>query len=156
MSKKPQLTNANSEKWGKDVIAAGYTNIPNMLITHWPIFGLDSVDFHIITVISKHWWGTTKLAQISKNKLAKMLCLDPNTVRRRINKLEAGGFITQVTSRNGKLKNANIYLLDGLVKILQEHAPTELRKRELTKEIQEHPIRHKGKPAKLNLRVVAS
>jgi hypothetical protein len=139
--KKPEIggkqtsTQISRAKWGDTLIDAGYAITPTVLIKHFvPVTGLDSVDLHIVEFINTHWWGPIRPAYPSKAAIAEAIGLDPNTVRRRIQEMERRGLIKRVQRRSRTYNNTNIYLLDGLKKVLEPCAAKQIKDRKIKAE----------------------
>jgi len=134
MGTKPDETTApasslrvNQEKWGKDLMDAGYTVVPNIIIEKQHALGLQPVDFAIVMVLSMFWWRKDSPARPGKKRIATALHVDPRTVQRRLAKLEKLGLIRRQTRRNKTGDNdPNEYLFTGLLKRATDFAKEKL------------------------------
>lgn len=66
MKKNQTKTNDNGlksleNKWGKNVIAQGWTGVPNTLIERQQALGLSSLDVNILLILLKYWWDADSL-----------------------------------------------------------------------------------------------
>ena len=137
----------NQKKWGIDLIKAGWTLLPNIIFMRQRALGLDSMDINILMVLLSHWWTADNLPFPSKQKIADTIGCDPSTVRRRIQKLEAAGFVTRIQRRVEKDRNkTNQYDFSGLIKFATPYAQEELQAREAGREERAKRTKRKGRP----------
>lgn len=87
---------ANVKKWGKDVMDAGYTLVPNVLIERQRALGLDSVDLNILLVILSHWWTPDSRAFLAKETIGEAVGKSARTVQRRIVRMKADGILDTI------------------------------------------------------------
>lgn len=107
---------ANEKKWGKPLMEAGWSAIPNILIEKQAALGLDAVDLNIIIHLQSYWWTAEKHPHPSIGTIAKALNVTPRTVQRRIRRLEKGGLLTiEARQHASKGNNTNLYKFDGLI-----------------------------------------
>jgi DNA-binding Lrp family transcriptional regulator len=137
----------NQKKWGEPLMKAGWTLLPNTIFMRQRALGLDSVDVNILMVIISHWWRADNLPFPSKKKIADTIGIDPSTVRRRIQKLEAAGFIMRIQRRVEHDRNKpNQYDFSGLVACATPYAQEELQAREAEREERAKRAKRKGRP----------
>jgi DNA-binding MarR family transcriptional regulator len=126
------------QKWTKDVIAAGYTVLPSIILKRQKKLGLDPLDINILLHLVSYWWKGSDLPYPSKNSLAEAIGVDPSTIRRRIQRLEAASYIQRIERRTvAGGSRTNRYDLGGLIKAIQPLAKDELQaisKRQLEKQ----------------------
>jgi hypothetical protein len=105
------------ERWGKNLTAAGWTAIPNVIFERQAALGLDSMDICIILHLAGYWWKADTDPYPSKATLAQAIGCHPRTIQRRIAAMEKAGFIkrTVKTARHGG-HQSNYYSLEGLIK----------------------------------------
>lgn len=121
---------ANERKWGKPLIKAGWTLIPNQLLERQAALGLDSIDVNILLHIMRYWWEADRLPYPSKATLAKCIKVHPRTVQRRVAKLEAAGFIKRIRRDHPERgRQSNEYDFAGLIKQLVPMAEQYLAQR---------------------------
>ncbi|MHB8420696.1 MAG: helix-turn-helix domain-containing protein [Myxococcales bacterium] len=120
----------NEQKWGHELMAAGWTAIPSVILDRQRALGLDSVDLNILLQLAKHWWDAGNPPYPSKRSIAAAIGIDPRTVQRRIADLERGGLIKRRMRRNSTGGNkSNVYLFDGLIERTKPFAREELDRR---------------------------
>ena len=120
----------NEKKWGKPLMAAGWTCMPSTIILRQRALGLDSIDMNIILIIAAHWWTADNPAYPSKKLFAETLGVDVSTVRKRLANLEATGMIKRILRpQAGKRHETSLYRLDGLIKGATPFAEEELHLR---------------------------
>jgi predicted transcriptional regulator len=121
------------EKWGKSVIAAGYTVMPTVVLKYQQRLKLDALDVNLLMHLVSYWWHKDNLPHPGKTALALAVNVDPSTVRRRLKALEERGFIKRVARRSSnKGSQTNLYDLSGLIEALEPLAAEEheeIRKR---------------------------
>ncbi len=111
------------QKWSPELIEAGWTVLPAALIEHQRALGIDSLDINIILHLANRWWTADNRPMPSKNSIATAMNIDPSTVRRRIQKMEAAGFVRREQRRISQVgSKSNIYHLDGLINELKPFA----------------------------------
>jgi predicted transcriptional regulator len=144
---------ANERKWGKSLIKAGWTLIPNQLLERQAALGLDSIDLNILLHIMRHWWEADRLPFPSKATIAQCIKAHPRTVQRRIANLENSGFIKRVPRHHperGRLSNE--YDFAGLIGHLTPMAEQFLTQREQRQKEDKRRLTPSGRP---RLHVVA-
>lgn len=125
----------NERKWGKALIDAGWTAMPNIILKRQKQLGLDPLDLNIILHLMSYWWKAGELPYPSKKTLAKLMSVDESTIRRRIAKLEAGGLIKRIIRPvEGDRHKPNLYDFSGLIKEVTPFAEEELREIEAAKQ----------------------
>lgn len=143
---------ANELKWGKPLIKAGWTLIPNQLLERQAALGLDPIDVNILLHIMRHWWEADRLPFPSKATIAKCIKVHPRTVQRRLAKLEAAEFIKRVARHHPeKGRQSNAYDFAGLIKQLMPMAEQYLAQRERRQKENRDRLTPAGRP---RLRVV--
>lgn len=130
----------NEKKWGKPLIDAGWTLLPNMLIVHQKGIGLDAIDINILLHLISYWWKPAELPHPAKGSIAEAMSLDPRTVQRRIARMEADGLISRQQRRGpSRGTQTNIYEFSGLItaatRLAKDHL-AERAKKEAAKKIE--------------------
>ena len=126
---------ALEQKWSAAVIAAGYTVLPTIVLKRQKKLGLDSLDINIVMHLVSYWWKGGDFPFPSKRSLAAAIDVDPSTIRRRIKKLEAAGYINRVARKGANgISKTNRYDLSGLIDAIKPFAAEE---NELIKERQQ-------------------
>lgn len=107
----------NVKKWGRTLIDAGWTLVPNTFIEQQERLGLDALDFNILLHLMSYWWEPSNKPRPSKKTIAKAVGRDPRTVQRRIANMEKKGYLKRERRDGpGKGTQTNRYHLDGLIK----------------------------------------
>jgi len=121
----------NEQKWGKSLMTAGFTLLPNMIFAHQAELGLRPTDLNILMHLLSYWWSPGDLPHPSKRTIATMMGIDPRTVQRRIAALEKRGLIAR-QSRTGAHRGTqtNIYHFDGLITAATIFAKQHIEERE--------------------------
>jgi hypothetical protein len=147
-SKKPR---AIEQKFGKELVEAGWTAVPNMLFEHMTALGIDSTDVVIVIHLLRYWWERETLPHPSKVTIAHAMGIHPRTVQRRIASLEHARLIGREQRRNlHKKSSTNIYHLDGLLEALKPYAVEEVQARDLARATRLQRLKRK-KPVKLTV-----
>lgn len=123
-----------NKKWGH-ALDDGYTAIPNVIFKHQKELELTHLDILIILHLSSFWWEASNLPRPSKANIADALNVLPRTVQRRIEKMEAKGYIKRIAQKASIGDNLpNKYDLKGLVDksavIAQENVKTRDKRKE--------------------------
>lgn len=121
----------NEKKWGKPLMAAGWTILPNMVFAHQAELNLRPTDINILMHLLSYWWSAGDLPHPSKRTIATKMGVDPRTVQRRIAGMEKSGLIARVR-RQGPHRGTqtNIYQFDGLIERATVFAKLHVEKRE--------------------------
>ena len=83
----------NELKWGRALMDAGYTVIPNVIVQRQKALGLDPIDLNIVLQLAAYWWHPGEHPFPSKRTLADAMQVHPSTIRRRIARMEKDGLI---------------------------------------------------------------
>jgi len=117
------------ERWGKAVIARGFTVLPSMLFWAQARLKLTPDEFNVILQITAHWWDANEDPWPAKDTIAQRMGKNPRTVQRYITQLEKKELLERKArfrpGRGGQAPNG--YSLKGLVKQLEALEP-EFRK----------------------------
>ena len=150
-SSSPELR-TNEKKWGKPLMEAGWTLLPNAVLVRQAALGLTSTDMNILLHLMAYWWKEAELPHPSKVTLAKSIGVTARTVQRRIASLERSGFIKRVP-RKGPHRGTqtNLYDFSGLIKAATPYAKEMLEERAEKAKEQAKRAARKGRP---NLRLI--
>jgi predicted transcriptional regulator len=111
-----QELRVNDKKWTKELMAGGWTVIPNIIVERQRVLGLDAIDINILMHLACYWWTLDNKPHPAKSTIAKAMNVHPRTVQRRIAEMEKSGFIRREQRRvPGKGSNTNLYHFDGLI-----------------------------------------
>jgi predicted transcriptional regulator len=113
-----------SRKWGSDVASAGFTSLPNHLLSINQFVRkenrLTPTELLTLFQILSAWWHADRLPFPSKATIAKRLGLSPRQVQRALNGLEEKGYITRVARfYQNKGRASNSYDLSKIVALVQ-------------------------------------
>tara|TARA_R110000868_G_scaffold411714_2_gene707927 strand:- start:4112 stop:4603 length:492 start_codon:yes stop_codon:yes gene_type:complete len=151
--KKPAPTEDKEieKRWGKDLVAAGWTAIPNVLFECSQQLGLKHLDVVIILHLAGYWWQAGNNPYPTKKTLAAKIGVAPRTIQRSIAELEEKGYITR-EARKSKLGGnlANRYSFDGIINAAKPYAKAIVDAREKKKATSDGRTKQR-KPAALEL-----
>ncbi len=114
---KATVNKAFVEKWGQPLIDAGYGVAPNVIIQRHKQLGLDATELTLYFLIASFWWKASERPFPSMLELGKAMGMHVRNIQRRLQKMEAVGFIRiyKRKSRHGGNKS-NEYDLTPLIK----------------------------------------
>jgi len=126
-------------KWGAEAIAAGFTVVPNHLISINQFVDeekqLSPTEMLVILQILVVWWSKDRAPFPSKATIAQRAGLSPRQVQRALTSLEKKTYIQRITRfSTNRARTSNEYNLQGLTSIIAEAAKA-------------HPHAFKGKAA---------
>ncbi len=104
-------------KWGKDMMEARFTIVPNVLLERMYALGLDSTDLVVLLHLIKHWWKKENLPYPGINGIAKMMNVHRRTVQRRLHKLTKQLKLVTAHERRSRYgdNETNLYSFEGLI-----------------------------------------
>jgi hypothetical protein len=115
---------ASEKKWGKAVIALGFSVLPTLLFKAQRRLGLSSNQLIVLLHLAEHWWERDRLPFPEKATLADRMNLSARQVQRYLTELETAGFITRIERFAAhKGQQSNSYDLSGLVNKLAKLEP---------------------------------
>lgn len=136
-AKKPAAAPDNKsieQKWGKELVAAGWTAIPNVIFDCSRQLGLKQLDVLIIVHLASFWWTAGNDPFPTKETLAGKIGCTPRTVQRAIAGLEERGYIQRHARKSKQGGNlANSYSFEGLIKAAAPFAKAIMDAREKQK-----------------------
>ena len=113
---------ANEKKWTPELMKAGWTMVPSVLMEHQRELGLNAIQFNILMQLAKHWWKDTP-PFVSKAKIARAMRVSPRTIQRHLTALETAGLIRrEVRYRQDGSRTSNLYFFDGLIEKAKPYA----------------------------------
>lgn len=124
----------NSEKWTEPLMEAGWTVLPSVLLERQKALGLDAIDLNILAQLARYWWFADNPPHPSKRAIATCIGVSVSTVRKRIARMEADGFIkrrARLHPEKGQMTNE--YSFEGLIKQATPFAKEEIARREQRK-----------------------
>ena len=142
-----QRVRRNEAKWSPELMDAGWTVVPSIILEKQDALGLDPIDVNILLQLARYWWFADKPPCPSKATIAKCLRVSPSTVRRHIAAMESSGFIRRVFRFNEKShgQETNEYRFDGLIQEAKPYAEEASRERD-TQRRQRADRRQRKKP----------
>lgn len=141
---------AIEQRWGKDLVAAGWTAIPNAIFECSQQLGLKTLDVVIIVHLAGYWWHAGNDPFPTKQTLATKIGVEPRTIQRAIAALEKKGYITRharASKVGGNL--ANSYSFEGLIEAVKPFAQAMTAARETQKAAGDGRATKKASPLKL-------
>lgn len=124
-----------SKKWGAPLADNGWTAVPNMLLYCQKTLLLSPLDVNILLHLLTYWWSDDQNPFPSKKTIAQAIGVQPDTVRKRIKKLEEQGFVKREPREDANHRTtSNIYQLDGLIKALTPYAEKQLSLKKISRE----------------------
>lgn len=125
----------NEKKWTQELMNAGWTVLPSVILERQQALGLDALDINILLHLAKYWWYSENPPHPSKQAIAECIGVDKSTVRRRIARMENDGLISRQHRFDKKYgQQSNIYLFDGLIKAAIPYAKEVVESRTQQKE----------------------
>lgn len=114
-------------KWGKTLIAAGFTAIPDVIFQSQKALKLKPLDVLILLHLASYWWNPTENPWPAKGTIADAIDVDPRTVQRSIKKMEDLGYVKRI-QRKAKVGDnlSNEYDMRGLLKAAHVHAEAKI------------------------------
>jgi len=110
-------------KWGKTLIAAGFTALPDVIFLYQKALKLKRTDVLVLLHLASYWWKPNENPWPAKSTIAEALDLDPRTVQRSIEKMEKLKYVQRIERRARVGDNlSNEYDLRGLVKAANKYA----------------------------------
>ena len=125
-AEKPRLAPmaTNRKKWTHDILSAGWTLVPNVLIERQAELKLSPLDLNIILHLLARWWVPEIRPRPAKSTIAKAMNVSTKTVQRRIAAMERAGLLERLSRprSNNMVEMTNIYDLTGLIKAAKPFA----------------------------------
>jgi len=122
----------NEAKWSPELMDAGWTAMPSIILEKQRALGLDPVDVNILLQLARHWWYPENPPHPSKATIAACLNVSPSTVQRHIAAMERSGFIRRVARFDQKSRGqkSNEYRFDGLIQEAKPYAEEAIKERD--------------------------
>ena len=83
-------------KWGKTLIAAGFTALPDVIFQYQKALKLKPLDVLVLLHLASYWWKPNENPWPAKGTIADAIDVDPRTVQRSIAKMEALGYVQRI------------------------------------------------------------
>lgn len=147
MAKSDNATKTNERKWGKPLIQAGWTAVPNVLIECQHALKLDALDVNILVHLAFRWWEADNKPHPAKSSIAAAMGVHMSTIQRRVRALEKRGLIKREYRKSPERGNlSNKYDLSGLIAKGTELAKVTIKQREKAKRERAAKLRRGGRP----------
>ncbi|WP_110685776.1 helix-turn-helix domain-containing protein [Salinicola aestuarinus] len=118
----------HEDKWGKPIVALGWTAIPNILIQRQQTLGLTPTHLNILVQLLMYWWDDSNPPHPTKRRLAESMGVSESTVQRGLREMERAGFLRRIIRKQEKDRNlSNQYDLSPLRRLLEPQAEEELK-----------------------------
>lgn len=130
-TKPSETTMRLQERWGKALIAAGFTALPDVIFLNQKALKLKPLDVVILLHLASYWRDGGSNPWPAKGTLAAAIDVDVSTVRRSIKKMEGLGYVKRIIRKTtfGD-NNSNEYDLRGLIAATEHLAKERLELRE--------------------------
>jgi hypothetical protein len=120
-------TARTQEKWGKEVIEAGFTILPNHFVAINQFLDADRkltpTEMFVLLQVLLAWWSASRLPFPSKAAISARTGLSPRQVQRALASLEKKGHLVRTARfQSGRGRTTNAYDPSGLVAIVREMA----------------------------------
>jgi predicted transcriptional regulator len=136
---------AMEERWGKNVIKAGYTLFPSIILRAQARLHINAVELAVLMHLLDHWWDNAEMPFPSKKRIADRLAVSAKTVQRAIVGLETEGLVRRVKRSNGNGGQAsNHYDLQPLIDRIRPIADEDLEARRKVAELRRSVGRNGG------------
>jgi DNA-binding transcriptional ArsR family regulator len=110
-------------KWGKTLIAAGWTALPDVVFQYQKALKLKPLDVTILLHLASYWWKPGENPWPAKGTIAEAIDVDPRTVQRHIEAMEKKGYVKRIQRRASEGDNlSNEYDLRGMIKAATKYA----------------------------------
>lgn len=134
---------ANEKKWTPELMTAGWTMVPSVLMEYQRELGISAVQFNILMQLAKYWWKDAP-PFVSKRTIAHAMRVSARTVQRHLTALEKAGLIRrQKRYRQDGGRTSNSYVFDGLIEKAKPYAATMVEDRK--KRLADRAARRKPK-----------
>ena len=130
-SDKPQGIEGKKEltkKWGAEIIALGFTAVPDILLKRMGKLNLSSTEFVVLIQVLSFWWFSDQMPFPSKKKIALGIGCSEKTVQKTMARLEKLNFIKRIERRkDADRSDSNLYDFSPLIEHLKPHAIEEAK-----------------------------
>lgn len=112
----PKELDRNTRKWTPELMRAGWTVFPSIILECQRTLGLSPLDVNILLHLARHWWEADNPPFPSKATIAQCIGIQARSVQRRMAHLEEIGLIERRRRPNAKGRpGANAYVFTGLI-----------------------------------------
>ncbi|UVA79994.1 helix-turn-helix domain-containing protein [Pandoraea commovens] len=118
-------------RWGKELIAAGWTALPDVIFQCQKALKLNPVDVLILLHLASYWWKPNENPWPAKGTIADAINVSPRTVQRAIARMEKLGYVKRIARIATAGDNmSNEYDLRGLIKAAKPLAIEKIDRKE--------------------------
>lgn len=111
-------------KYGKAVMAHGFTVLPNLLLEAQAHLKISPTAFNVLLHLVMHWWDASEPPRPGIKTIARRMNKSPRSLFRYFDELENAGLIERVARYRGeKAQIASAYVLTGLTAKLKAIEP---------------------------------
>ncbi|TIT74586.1 MAG: helix-turn-helix domain-containing protein [Mesorhizobium sp.] len=111
-------------KYGKAVMAHGFTILPNLIFEAQAHLKISPTAFNVLLHLVMHWWEAHEAPHPSIKTIARRMAKSPRSLFRYFDELEAAGLVQRVARYRGeKAQTSSAYVLTGLVDKLKSVEP---------------------------------
>jgi AraC-like DNA-binding protein len=111
-------------KYGKSVMAHGYTLVPNLLLQGQAHLKISPTAFNVVLQLMSHWWDASEAPRPTIKRIAQRMGKSPRSLFRYFDELEEAGLVQREARFKGvKQQTASAYVMTGLVNKLKEIEP---------------------------------
>lgn len=136
---------AMEQRWGKNVIKAGYTVVPSIILRAQARLHINAVELAVLLHLLDHWWDNAEMPFPSKKRVAERLGVSAKTVQRAMVALENEGLVRRVKRSNGNGGQAsNLYDLTPLIERIRPIADEDIEAKKKTSEMRRSVGRNGG------------
>lgn len=111
-------------KYGKAVMAHGYTVLPNLLFEAQAHLKISPTAFNVLLHLVMHWWDANEAPHPAIKTIARRMAKSPRTLFRYFDELEDAGLVQREARYRGqKAQTSSAYVLTGLAEKLKSLEP---------------------------------
>lgn len=111
-------------KYGKAIMAHGFTLVPNLLFQAQAHLKISPTAFNVLLHLVMHWWDAHEAPHPAIGTIARRMNKSPRSLFRYFDELEGAGLVQREARFKGqKAQTTSAYVLTGLVAKLREIEP---------------------------------
>lgn len=117
-------------KWGRTLISAGFTALPDVIFKNQQALKLKPLDIVILLHLASYWWKPDENPWPAKSTLAEAIGVDARTIQRSIKKMEGLGYVKRYERKSSSGDSlSNAYDLHGIIRATKGLAELAIQKR---------------------------
>lgn len=121
---KPKDKRLAETKYGKAVMAHGFTILPNLLFEAQAHLNISPTAFNVLLHLVMHWWEAGENPHPAIKTIARRMAKSPRSLFRYFDELEDAGLIQREARYRGhKAQTSSAYVLSGLTAKLKAVEP---------------------------------